>query len=485
MCLIQGPLTLFSSPSKEPNEVQQLLQVTSTSPCHSTTEVSTSGCLPSSQEQISDQGVTKKVSILRGSDGKIQVHGLERGQQLLRTGDGRFVVLSPRAKLKSGQPSSGKRQLDSEPLKVGSATGGQPSKPQRVAVQKPPRLSLPSKTLPTIKEHRRSVDISSNVPMTSMAAVRAAAQSVASSSSVVLCETVAKIKKPVSSLSLGHKLNQVSLTFYGDYIPHLLIKFLYLQKEKELHQICSRVILEKVELKRIIEFVLDPDVDINCTDSTGRTPLLMLCRNNASEYFYQFIESLLRWDNLNINFQDREGWNALLLVCHNSRGKQLVEVVQLLLRKGIDINATNFHGWNALHCLCRNFRGDVPSKLLSLVTLLLDEGIDLNAKAPDGSNCLNALCTNFSHRRHKDFFQVLKLLIERGAEVDAKDANGRNCLLILCAEYTGNDLIDVIRLLVEQGRIDVNACNKNGRKAVDFLLNRGFTQKSEIVQLLL
>ena len=69
--------------------------------------------------------------------------------------------------------------------------------------------------------------------------------------------------------------------------------------------------------------------------------------------------------------------------------------------------------------------------------------------------------------------------------MDAKDANGRNCLLILCAEYTGNDLIDVIRLLVEQGRIDVNACNKNGRKAVDFLLNRGFTQKSEIVQLLL
>jgi ankyrin repeat protein len=119
------------------------------------------------------------------------------------------------------------------------------------------------------------------------------------------------------------------------------------------------------------------------------------------------------------------------------------------------------------------------------VKILLKEGVNIKTKALDGSNVLTALTSNFSHRRHVDFFPVLRLLIEFGADPDAQDANGRNCLLILCAEYTGNDLIDIVRFLVEKGKINTSSKNKNGRKAIDFLLNRGFSQKSEVVQLLL
>ena len=172
----------------------------------------------------------KKVSISRGTDGKLQIIGLERGQQLLRTGDGRFVILSPRSKPKSSTasirhplhitephsdisgPGSGKHHLDSL-AQATSPYNNQVVKSNRVVMQKPMRNSVTYKNLAMIKElpnlQRRPVDVMSTA---SIGAARTATNRLAiASPTLEETQPIPKIKKPVSSFGLGHKPNQVSL----------------------------------------------------------------------------------------------------------------------------------------------------------------------------------------------------------------------------------------------------------------------------------
>jgi len=177
----------------------------------------------------------KKVSISRGTDGKLQIIGLERGQQLLRTGDGRFVILSPRSKPKSStasirhplqitEPHSdisgsgpGKHHLDSL-AHATSSYNNQVVKSNRVVMQKPMRNSVTYKNLATIKElpnlQRRPVDMMSNATA-SIGATRTATNRLAiASPTLEEKQPIKKIKGPVSCVGLGHKPNQVSLIFF-------------------------------------------------------------------------------------------------------------------------------------------------------------------------------------------------------------------------------------------------------------------------------
>jgi len=50
---------------------------------------------------------------------------------------------------------------------------------------------------------------------------------------------------------------------------------------------------------------------------------------------------------------------------------------------------------------------------------------------------------------------VETLLKRDNIDVNAKDKNGNNALILLCEHYNGDNLIDIIRLLLENG-IKVN-----------------------------
>ena len=71
-----------------------------------------------------------------------------------------------------------------------------------------------------------------------------------------------------------------------------------------------------------------------------------------------------------------------------------LEVVKLLIEKGIYINQTDSNGWNALHWASEKGHKEI-------VQILIEKGIDINQTNKDGQNALHLA----SERNHKGIVQ--------------------------------------------------------------------------------
>jgi ankyrin repeat protein len=58
------------------------------------------------------------------------------------------------------------------------------------------------------------------------------------------------------------------------------------------------------------------------------------------------------------------------------------------------------------------------------------------------------LCWNYTN---ENLIDIIRFLIEKGIDVNCKGIGGDNALHILCEYYQNENLIDIIRLLIENG----------------------------------
>ncbi len=128
----------------------------------------------------------------------------------------------------------------------------------------------------------------------------------------------------------------------------------------------------------------DERVDVNKTDQHGLNPLdnLFLNYNNNDKNLLELVKILLE-RGVNVNS------NLLLTVCGNRQIKEnLVEMVKLLIEKGCDANATNRDGWTPLVRLFRSYDGN-DGLLITLFTILVENRGDVTVKTADGRNLLH------------------------------------------------------------------------------------------------
>jgi hypothetical protein len=64
-------------------------------------------------------------------------------------------------------------------------------------------------------------------------------------------------------------------------------------------------------------------------------------------------------------------------LCKNYQNENLIDIIRLLIEKGIDVNCENRDGDNALHFLCANYKNE---NLIDIIRLLIEKGIDVNYK---------------------------------------------------------------------------------------------------------
>ena len=266
---------------------------------------------------------------------------------------------------------------------------------------------------------------------------------------------------------------------------HLLFHVLFLQKESELLDLCSRSSLHQDQFNRFAKLAMDKAVNINCLNESLYTPLLLVCRRNKSDTLIDCINTLLKRHSVDVSYQVKDGiqkgLNALIAVCISYQNQDLVRIIRLLLERGVDIDAIESEShWNALFAVCCVSRFGM-NNVAQVVQVLLDAGADVNTEVKDGSNCLIAW-TRHNHG-HPDFIPVLRLLIQRGIDLSCTDDQNRNALLIICELYNGPRLLDIVRLLVES-HIDVHVRDESDRNVIDILENRGFQADSDIINFL-
>jgi ankyrin repeat protein len=143
---------------------------------------------------------------------------------------------------------------------------------------------------------------------------------------------------------------------------------------------------------------------------------------------------------MSANVRDSEGRSAL----HFAAEDGSVEIAEILLDNGGDVNAANRNGGTPL----------MWARSARVASLLLDRGADARAKTSNGTTALMMAA-------QEGKADVARVLSERGADVNAKTANGSTALMVAAGK--GN--VEIVKVLLEAGA-DVNARADSGNTAL-------------------
>jgi ankyrin repeat protein len=157
---------------------------------------------------------------------------------------------------------------------------------------------------------------------------------------------------------------------------------------------------------------------------------------------------------------DGLGMTALQWACERGH----LEIVQLLLEKGADVNAQGgAYGTNTLQAA-------VEGGYLEIVQLLLEEGADINSQGSYYGNALQLAAGDGK-------LEIVQLLIEKGADINSPAGYYGNALQLAA----GQGKLEIVQLLLEKGA-DVNAQDRAYGNTLQAAVEGGYL---EIVQLLL
>ncbi len=236
----------------------------------------------------------------------------------------------------------------------------------------------------------------------------------------------------------------------------------------------------------IVSLLVNAGVDVNCTDSEGLTPLMLMAQNRKTDAALKFIQN----ENVDTELKDKNNCSAvdyatqaglrelvkaltkdeeehtdsygntsLHHACFNGQG----EVVKVLIEKGADVNKLNDNGASPLILA-------VQQSNLVIAELLLKAGAKTDCADVNGVMPLHIAANN-----GEQF--IGKALISAGANINEKTAEGETPLIL--AAMNGKN--DFTAMLIEGGA-DVNAVDNAQHSALYYASEAGFT---EIVEQLL
>lgn len=172
------------------------------------------------------------------------------------------------------------------------------------------------------------------------------------------------------------------------------------------------------------------------------------------------VKTLIKKDAGIINIEDKTGNKPL----HNAAIQGSVELAEMLLLKGADINAVNVQLQTPLHVAIVNEKTDVAK-------FLIDKGSDLAKQNSNGSTPLHLSVRNKSTT-------ITELLLAKGANLEARDKGKRTPLNIL-ALLTNN--FAIAKLLIEKG-VDINSQDQFEMMPLN---NAAHGNANELIELLL
>jgi ankyrin repeat protein len=211
----------------------------------------------------------------------------------------------------------------------------------------------------------------------------------------------------------------------------------------------------------LVKAVVEAGADVNAANGEKKTPLWAavasdsldvvkyLVSKGADPKAYQEDErSTLLWEatsremaefligaGVEPKYKNGFGDTALHEACKRSH----VEVAELLLDRGLDVEQPGRWDMRPLHCAASTVTGDPRSTVM----MLLRRGADINARGYRGHTAVHE-CALF------DRLEMAALLLGRGAKPDVKDNDGRTPME--AAELVGRgERARIINLLIKHG----------------------------------
>ena len=151
----------------------------------------------------------------------------------------------------------------------------------------------------------------------------------------------------------------------------------------------------------IVQLLLDNGAQINVQNAYGNSPL-----HEAARHGFVKTSSILISHGASIRLKNNKGSVALHLACYGAdKGDFPLELTNLLLKAGSDVNALDNRGCTALMAAASSGREDV-------INALLESGA--NGKLVDGAG-MDALATSMFHKQSISL-KLHKMLSKDGRE---------------------------------------------------------------------
>jgi ankyrin repeat protein len=235
------------------------------------------------------------------------------------------------------------------------------------------------------------------------------------------------------SKALSVKLGETGLT-----LLHVAIN--EIEENNKLRQMLME------ERKKVITTLIEGglDVDARCISETTALHL-------ASQLNDDVTGKILLDRGANINLTDELGQNALHLALTNFKLRVNMELVKLLIDKGIDMEARNLYGATSLFVCCTKGHYDA-------LVILLENGASVNAKNYGNRSPLH---TAVFMRN----YNCVKVLLDHGADINAVFDVGKT-VLHAAFEGTPSPDVEVIKLLLSRG-VDANKRDRYQQTALD------------------
>ena len=154
----------------------------------------------------------------------------------------------------------------------------------------------------------------------------------------------------------------------------------------------------------------------------------------------------------NVNAQARDTLTTPLM---SASFKNNIDVVNILINYGANLNMRDINGNTALILACEN-------GYFGIVDRLIQKTPDINIQNIQGINALMMACKSGNLR-------IVKRLLELpNININARDFPGDTALIFACR----SDKVDIVKLLLETGRVDINAQDQYGLTALCFSIGK-------------
>jgi cytohesin len=177
----------------------------------------------------------------------------------------------------------------------------------------------------------------------------------------------------------------------------------------------------------IVKYLVEHGADLKAMQDDGQTLLWAAESKSMAEYLISA--------GVDPKHTDINGDTALHQACRHS----LLEVVRLLLDKGLDIEAQGHWNMRPLQSAASTLTGDPKP----VVNLLLQRGANIDSRGYRGQTALHE-CALYNR------YEMAEFLLNRGAQPDLKDDDGRTP--VDTATLAGkSERIPLINLLIKYG----------------------------------
>jgi ankyrin repeat protein len=238
-------------------------------------------------------------------------------------------------------------------------------------------------------------------------------------------------------------------------VEHIQINSLNIKQETPLQM---ALLLER---KDIVTFLLDKGANPDIKNQDGETSLLVAIKKR-----YKDIVKLLLGKKADVNAEDSNGRSGLHITAGEGNNYYAIEVLEMLLAAGAEINHQDKDGQPALlYGLSRN-----TSKYDKTYGLLIRKGADPNIKDKTGQSCLHVAAG-------KGLINVMEQLVDKKADVNAINNAGKSCLQF-AAE---GGVLKCVEFFVKRGA-KIDHRDKKGWTALFYASKQG---EADIIQCLL